>query len=169
MGDWRPDIVLAGVGIQKQHCRITHGKLNNKGPNRVWMHVDESAAAATTFVNGDNFFFEATPGEDDDDGDGAEGSELKHGDRLCIGQNYVFVFCDPTKNSGEICKDLLEKGKVSWERAKKELSAKQGDDNFGGGAQSSLAKSFEEDPEELKKREEEKKKMKAEYERKLQE
>lgn len=92
---WKPAVVLAGVGIQKQHCRVE----NRKDGVTIYVDEENQQAVASTFVNGDNFFFEA-----------GEGCEMQHGDRIVIGQNYAFVFVDPKK--GEFVQDLLDAGKV---------------------------------------------------------
>jgi hypothetical protein len=70
----------------------------------VNLYVDESnqQAVNSTFVNGDNFFFEV-----------GENCELQHGDRILIGQNYVFVYID--HRTEEYVGQLLDKGTVGFE------------------------------------------------------
>lgn len=75
-------------------------KVSDKEKHVVTLYVDEknASAVATTFVNGDNFFFEA-----------GEGCELQHGDRIVIGQNYVFVFINPLEFGYKNKNNLQEK------------------------------------------------------------
>ena len=67
--EWKPTVVLAGVGIQKKHCRVEHRERDGKSV--ISLFVQDKAAIGSTFVNGDNFFFEAE-----------EGCELQHGYEL---------------------------------------------------------------------------------------
>ena len=53
---WKPTVILAGVGIQKKHCKVEH-KVYKSGNTKVLIKTEDKAAATTTFVNGDNFFF----------------------------------------------------------------------------------------------------------------
>jgi hypothetical protein len=134
----------------------------------VTLYVDENNAAAVSsvFVNGDNFFFEA-----------GEGCELQHGDRILIGQNYVFVYIDPTtspegeeqhQTSPEYVQHLLDANKVSFEMAKAELAEKQGE--IGPGfAQQNFGSGPKLDQEVLERKEADKKRMQQEFEAKLQE
>ncbi|CAD7975040.1 unnamed protein product [Amoebophrya sp. A120] len=156
--NWKPHVVLAGVGIQKKHCRITSKKDPKTKKNVVTLFVSDKTAIETTFVNGDNFFFE-----------GGEGCELTHGDRLIIGQNYVFVYIDPATflssadGKTEYCNDLIDAGKCSYELAKKELAEKQGDLFLSGQMNKDAVSSNQENLKQL----EEQKKLQLEYEEKL--
>lgn len=103
-----PDIILAGLGVH-----VNHGKVVNTGDDGVFLRVSPPAAT-TTFVNGDNKGFNG----------GRDMVKLSHGDRVVIGQNYVFVFSEGRGETGE---QLILSGKASFEAAKEELCEKQGD------------------------------------------
>ena len=155
---WKPDFTLAGVGIHKKHCWVEN-RSDKKGSSVITLFVDKDNAAAVsnTFVNGDNFFFEE-----------GEGCQLEHGDRIIIGQNYVFVFIDHAKR--EFVGDLLATGKTSYEIAKKELLEKQGNfgDHIGSTAddRQTMQKEFEK---KLKEAEELKAKAQQDMEKRLKE
>lgn len=109
-----PDIILAGIGIQRQHAIV----VNHKGT----CTMDAiGPACQTTFVNG------ASP-----DPDGSF-PVLKHGDRICFGQS-IFLFIDPSKGSAQ---GLLASGEVSFADARKELAEHQG--ALGGASEEEMA------------------------------
>lgn len=97
-----PDIVLAGLGIQKEHATVT-----NKGGTCMLTAV--GAASSTTFVNGVNPTADGT-------------TALKHGDRVVFGQT-IFIFVDPKKGTA---KSMLAAGEVSYAAARKELTEVEG-------------------------------------------
>eukprot|EP00743_Colponemidia_sp_Colp-15_P004133 GILK01004461.1.p1 GENE.GILK01004461.1~~GILK01004461.1.p1 ORF type:complete len:1299 (+),score=306.15 GILK01004461.1:63-3959(+) len=101
--DNRPDIVLAGLGIELKHCKFINED------NRVTLEVEPSASE-NTLVNGKRVI-------------GSRG--LRHGDRLMLGTNYVFLFKNPAredeKESGSIAID-----EIDWEFAQKEVALASG-------------------------------------------
>jgi len=97
-----PEVVLAGVGIQKEHAVVT-----KKGTTCTLKACER--AQLQTFVNG-----QCPP---------QEGVALKHGDRLVFGQ-CIFLFVNPAEGS---VRQLLASGEASYGMARKELAEKQGE------------------------------------------
>jgi hypothetical protein len=101
-GSKEPDIVLAGLGIQREHAVVS----NTKG-SCVLKAMGQASSA--TFVNG------VSPP--------AEGTKLKQGDRVIFGHT-VFIFVDPKQGTAQA---ILASGEISYANARKELAERQGE------------------------------------------
>jgi pSer/pThr/pTyr-binding forkhead associated (FHA) protein len=94
-GDPKPDIVLAGLNIKKNHAEVT----NDSGAITI-----APINNAKTFVNGALV---------------TDPTVLANGDRVIIGNNFVFRFHDPTK-------DEEDEEELDWSAAMEEFTTKQG-------------------------------------------
>lgn len=97
--DEKMDIILAGLNIARVHATVTH---SDDGKVKI-----EAVNKSKTFVNGDLV--------------APAGVELHHGDRVVLGNNFVFRYCDPIHEA-----EAKESKVPTFASAMEEFSEKQG-------------------------------------------
>lgn len=83
LGDYEPNVSIAGVGIHKQQCTLNYTPADRKTmivPNA------EDTTKYRVMVNGEVV---------------EKPQELKHGDRVLVGLHHYFLFVDPQINYDE--------------------------------------------------------------------
>ena len=97
----KQDVVLSGLNIKKEHL------LANNEDNVVTLTPLDNSK---TFVNGELI---------------TDATEVHHGDRIIIGNNFVFRFEDPNTSAEEL-KELEARGHITWDKAMEEFTTRQG-------------------------------------------
>jgi len=101
-GDTQPDIVLTGLGVQKNHASVTFSDGAFK--------IAPGQSNAKVKVNGKSISSEHT---------------LHHKDRVVLGSNHLYVFHNPTNPDPEDA-DKPPPDTIDWEFAQKELAEHSG-------------------------------------------
>ncbi len=96
-GDPKPQVVLGGIGIKKNHAVFT---LDSKGD--VYLSPFDPSCAELIFVNGNEI---------------KEPVRLRHNDRIIFGTNVVFLFQYPGRESESTIPLSQE---IDWEKAQTE-------------------------------------------------
>ena len=96
--DFKPDIIVSGVGIAQKHCLINY----DAASRQTCLYPNQESEKHSVKVNGalvesDKVF-------------------LQHGDRILIGTHHYYLYTDPAINP-----DLT----YDWEAAMKEANADQ--------------------------------------------
>ncbi|ELT99958.1 hypothetical protein CAPTEDRAFT_223727 [Capitella teleta] len=104
--DVKPDVILSGLSIMKNHAVITK--------NKAEYELRPGMPGAKTKVNGAPLTGPLT---------------LTHKDRVLFGSNHMYVFCNPTKKDSSA--DLPDT--IDWEFAQKEIAQAKGFDTGAAG------------------------------------